>query len=87
MSCYMCNNANVDPELTHDNDLSYHSIGATDKEHRMMFRSGARRPTEIEIEKRVQRKDRAWDLIGFYRPKYCPECGRELIENKQREED
>lgn len=87
MSCHICLNAYVDPDLTHDNDLSYHSIGHADTEHQITFRSGANRPTEILIEKRVHQKDRAWSLVGYYKPNYCPNCRRKLIENKQREED
>ena len=86
MSCHMCLNAYVDPNLTHDNDLSFHTIGKSSSKFRLMFRSGAGRPTEILFEEKALDNAIAWHLVGFYQPAYCPNCGRKLIENEQREE-
>lgn len=78
-ACRMCDNAFTNPELNGDNDLSYFSIGECGDGYRMMLRSGDGRPVEILVEKWDDRT--GWHKIGYYRPKYCPNCGRELKEN------
>lgn len=84
MACKMCDNAVTNPELTRDNDLSYICVGNFDNNHRMMMKTGDGKPTELLIEKHTTG---GWVLIGYYRPKHCPECGRELIENQRRTHD
>ena len=79
-SCGMCTNATTDPELTPDNDLSYVGIGDCEDGHRLLFKSGDRTPTEIYLEKYFPDRG-GWHIIGIYRPQYCPNCGRKLIEN------
>lgn len=74
----MCDNAKVNPELTSENDLSYHILGTTYHGYRIVFRSGDNRATAILIE---VVEDAEWRAIGEYRPLYCPNCGRKLIEN------
>ena len=75
--CYMCLNARVDPELTDNNDLSYHGIGDCERNWRLMIRSGGGRPVEIQVEAWLGNR---WVLIGAYQPKFCPNCGRKLTE-------
>lgn len=82
-SCYMCTNAYTDPRLTHDNDLSYFQIGDCAKNIRTLFASGNQRPTQIIIEQ-WNKTQHYWDLIGTYTPKFCPNCGRKLLENKEK---
>lgn len=77
--CHLCNNAAIDPELTHDNDLSYMSVGKCLNQVRILFRSGDRKPTALLFEK--WREGYGWATIGDYIPKFCPECGRKLVEN------
>lgn len=81
-ACFMCTNAHTDPELNSDNDLSYITIGDFTPKRRMMFRSGDGRTTQIIVEE-FDEKSGCWQLVGFYRPKFCPNCGRELIENRK----
>lgn len=78
--CKFCCNAVVEPELTPDNDLSYHTIGETDNGFNMYFRSGGNRPTVIEVSQWNQQQKQNFD-IGVYKMNFCPECGRKLIEN------
>jgi len=78
-ACGICNNAYVDAELQEDGDLSYTSLGECESGYRVFFRSGDSRPTEILFEKWYGKA--GWHLVGYYRPKYCPNCGRKLIEN------
>jgi hypothetical protein len=80
----MCDNAYVDDELDFSNDLSYYSVGNSVDKHRIFLRSGARRPTAILVEK-YDDTIQQWTTIGTYKPKYCPNCGRELLENESSE--
>ena len=78
MSCVYCNNAFVDDDLSHDDDLSYHGINLVDNTFRVFFRSGDKRKVGFLYE--------AYDggkfyPIGHFYPSYCPFCGRELVEN------
>lgn len=79
--CCFCNNAVVDPRLTPDNDLSYCPVGKVADGYGLLFRSGDDRPTALVLEMWDKRLNRNLD-IGLYVMKYCPECGRKLIENK-----
>jgi len=78
--CRMCINARVVPELTDDNDLSFHGIGDCERDWRLMIQSGGGRPMEIQVEAWLGNQ---WGLIGTYQPKFCPECGRELDEYRK----
>lgn len=77
--CKMCVNASVDGELNHDNDLSYIGIGSCEKGLRLLFKTGDGKPTEILVERWDDKH--GWQTVGFYRPAYCPNCGRPLVEN------
>ena len=80
--CHMCDNAFVNPELSKDDDLSYVTVGFCTRGHRMMIRSGAGKTTQI-IAEEYDAEMKAWKYLGFYRPNYCPNCGRELVENRK----
>lgn len=80
----MCDNAHTNPELDSDNDLSYSGVGEGDPRFRFMIRSGDSKPTVILFEEHHDAS--GWHLVGFYYPKYCPNCGRELFENKSKDE-
>lgn len=80
--CKYCCNATVEPKLTPDNDLSYMSVGATEQEYSMFVRSGSNLPTAI-ITSRWSEKFNHNVEMGIYVPKFCPECGRRLIENEK----
>lgn len=82
MACRMCDNAYTNPDLTSDNDLSYVSVGDCADGYRILFRSGDARPTVLEFEGRGQ--DRCWGLLGWYQSKFCPNCGRRLVENEKK---
>ncbi len=75
--CSMCDNARVNPELHSDNDLSYIGVGSCERHYRILIQAGDNRPVTILFE---QWQDQ-WKLRGYYIPKYCPNCGRELKEN------
>lgn len=83
--CSVCCNATVEPELNPDNDLSYIGVGKTIEGYGLHIRSGDGRPTALIISK--------WNTIlkrnvgiGLYKMKFCPECGRKLIENLKEDE-
>ena len=72
--CKYCFDASVDNEIE-GYDLSYHFIGKAENDFRFLFRSGGSKPMAILFEKWNVNQ---WNLIGIYKPKYCPECGRPL---------
>lgn len=77
--CEMCQNACVDEDLYHDNDFSSFVIGSCENGLRMMLSTGNGQPTEITVERWYDKH--GWHIVGYYRPAYCPNCGRFLIEN------
>lgn len=81
--CKYCCNASVEPELTHDNDLSYLTVGKSLEGTNLYFRSGNGQPTAIVVSQWNQDRNENED-VAIYEMKYCPECGRKLIENKKR---
>lgn len=82
MACKYCFNANTDSELTPENDLHYIALGVGEKGYSVYFKTGDGRPTEILFEDRKNLKT-STGLAACYIPKYCPECGRELTENRK----
>ena len=78
IACGMCYNARLDDELTDENDFSAIAIGSSVNGYRMMLCSGSGIPLRIEIEKWDERT--GWYKIGEYNPKYCPNCGRKIVE-------
>ena len=77
--CYMCNNARIDDDLTDYNDFYSGTIGSFSHDCRIMLTSGSGKPLRIEIA-RWSDKRQQWEDIGIYYPKFCPECGREIVE-------
>lgn len=84
--CHICDNARLNDELTDKNDLHYIGVGKTSPDFRIMIGSGDGKPLRIEFEK-WNDKINQWVLVGRYCPKYCPECGREIIEYTEAEYD
>ena len=82
--CPFCDNATIDGDLTPDTDLSYIHLGNVTAGYNLYFRTGNRRKTVIEVSQWSNEYKRNI-IIGEYVPKFCPECGRELIENKDKE--
>ena len=78
--CHMCDSAFVNEELTRHDDLSYVGLGNFFLGYRAMLRSGDSKPVEIIAERW---NGQTWEEVGRYRPKFCPNCGRELVENQQ----
>lgn len=77
--CGMCINATVDEELTPENDWSYFGLGNCEPGLRLVFKTGGGKPTEILVE--IRGSKHGWQTVGVYRPAYCPNCGRLLVEN------
>ena len=64
--------------MTNENDYSAISVGKSAKGNRIMLCSGDGKPLRIEFEKW---NDKAgWGKIAEYRPRYCPNCGRKIVE-------
>ena len=75
IGCDYCLNATCCSDLCDDNDLSYSSVGFCVSGYSAYLRTGARRPTVLMVQDRDNKGK--WS----YEPKYCPECGRRLVEN------
>ena len=81
MCCRFCISAFVDDELDFDSDLSYISCGESlCDDVRILFRSGDRKPVSLLFE---GRGDCGWTTIAEFIPRFCPFCGRELLENSK----
>ena len=78
--CNFCCNSTVEPELTSENDFSAISVGNMEKGFHMYLSTGYARPTAIVVS-RWNERFKVNEDIGVYKMKYCPECGRKLIEN------
>ena len=78
--CRVCCNATVEPELTSENDLSYIGVGRIADGYGMYIRSSYGKPTVLIISRWEGNLAGNVD-IGSYKMKFCPECGRKLIEN------
>ena len=80
--CPYCDNAIINKDLTSNTDLSYLPIGNyLSPGYEIYFRTGNRQKTAIEFSTWSDKYQKSI-IIGEYTPKFCPECGRELIENK-----
>lgn len=80
--CHMCNNARVDSELTDQDDLSYHMLDNSCRGYRIMIGAGDGKPVRFLFEKR---EGDQWSTVSTYKPQYCPNCGRELLEYRNRD--
>lgn len=78
--CRFCVNARCCPDLSDDNDGSDMSIGCIESGFSFYIASGFGRPVQLLID-RCNRSSLRNELMGFYFPKFCPECGRSLTED------
>lgn len=83
MSCRFCENNRTNPEWELSEEQCFYAmtIGQSDKGTRIMFCKNPHKPLMIEIsqwnEKFIPPQ---WQLVGYYYPKFCPECGRKIDE-------
>lgn len=95
--CNFCFNAHVynslpqteedyyDTGIDDSNDACSITIGHSASEHQIYFNSGNGKPCNIEIcewKENGYRGQPGWATVGVYYPKFCPECGRPLVEYK-----
>lgn len=78
--CKFCLDAAVDPELDAGQDFSAFEVGLCGLSYRIMFCSGMGKSPHLDIEKLEPEHSKSgrmvWKMLGFYVPKFCPECGR-----------
>lgn len=72
--CRFCFDATIEPDLE-GCDLSYHYVGESEQQKRIMIRSGNGKPVAIMFE---ELSGNQWHTVGIYEPKFCPMCGRPL---------
>lgn len=77
--CRFCLDASCDPEgkLTTENDYSSLPVGNVAEGYRMSIDVGCGKPLRVCIEHWLPHMQQN-ELVGFYKPKFCPECGRKL---------
>ena len=83
MGCRFCDNhmVNHDLDLTEEQDFYAITVGKYEKGHRIMFHKQPYQPLCIDIEYWNENlKTPQWQLVGYYYPKFCPECGRKIDE-------
>lgn len=76
-SCHMCNNARVSDASPDGNNLSYLAVGESVRPFQILFASGGGKPFRLLVEFLI---DKQWSTAAVYYPKYCPNCGRRLLE-------
>ena len=76
--CQFCCNATVEPELT-DNDSSRIRVGKAENGYRLDIITGNSEPTALVVS-RWEKDLQCYSRIAIYKMKYCPECGKKLIE-------
>lgn len=82
--CDYCKNAFTDKRLDDDNDLSYTSIGRFESGYGVFMRAAAAYNPPVAIIVQTYRKDLKHNVdVACYAPKYCPVCGRKIIENEK----
>lgn len=72
--CRLCFDATIEPDLE-GSDLSYHDVGKSEQQKRILIKSGNRKHMAIMFE---EWSGKQWHTVGIYEPKFCPECGRPL---------
>lgn len=77
--CYMCDNARLNDDLDDDTDFGSFTVGKSGKGSRIMIITGWGKPLRITSEKWNETVKR-WVTVGIYYPKYCPNCGRKIVE-------
>lgn len=89
-ACHFCFNAHVYSNLPHDeedyferelddtNDGSSSGVGHCGNGFSIMLNSGMGKACNIEFRK--WHEGYGWAAVGYYYPKFCPECGRPLNE-------
>ena len=70
--CRFCFDATLEPDLE-GCDLSYHYVGESEQQKRIMIRSGNGKPMAIMFE---ELSGNQWHTVGIYEPKFCPMCGK-----------
>lgn len=82
--CKYCKNAFTDLRLDRRHDLQYIQIGKAENGTVAFMRSSAEYKPPVSIVVQQYREDIQQNVdIAIITPKYCPFCGRKIIENKQ----
>ena len=75
--CCVCNNARVSDASEGGNNLSYLAVGESVRPFQILFASVRGKSLRILVEFLI---DNRWSTAAVYYPKYCPNCGRRLLE-------
>lgn len=83
MSCRFCANNRTNPEWELDEDQVFYAISAGRSENgtRLMFVKNPNEPLVLEVSRWNDKiNPQQWQPVGYYYPKFCPECGRKIDE-------
>ena len=83
MNCRFCANNRTNPEWELDEEQVSYAMtrGKFEKGFRIMLNKNPHRPLCIEFDHwRDDLKTPQYQLVGYYYPKFCPECGRKIDE-------
>lgn len=83
MSCKFCANNRTNPEWELEEDQVFYamSVGKSENSTRIMFVKNPNEPLMLEVSRWNDKiNPQQWQPVGYYYPKFCPECGRKIDE-------
>lgn len=79
MACAYCSN-HLNSELQENNDYGSISVGRIRKYMRLSIESGGLHIRPRFVVEEFNGQTCEMNVIGYYCPKYCPECGEKVVE-------
>ena len=90
MGCRFCENDRTNPEWELDEEQVFYAmtVGKFEKGRRIMLVKNPWKPLMVEFSQWNEKLNPPqWQLVGYYYPKFCPECGRKIDEYDRSKSD